>query len=757
MNPDNQLRRILTSIAPILALALFLTPVSAAELISNGSFETGKDFAGAAYTAVNPGTADLPGWSGTTPYSWYINGPVWGTPAQNGTAFMNLNNVTGLNTLSQSFTAAAGTEYTVSYWTRQRGNGYMFTKLSVDAGAVTGAGAFVTGISGSGTASINQLTVQGEPEWTQYGFTFTADTTTTATLTFGNEYVAGDHGDNDGVFLDNVSVMGGATVGTEVSTTTLARSPGTGTTSTFGDLLSFDVTVSGGFGTATGAVTLKDGGFGGTPLGSATLSGGEGTITITTLAVGTHDNIVAVYPGDSTYATSTSSPLSTQTVTPVINSSLILNGSFEIGTHDSGNAHDAYLPDGWTGPAGYEWYWDGSLNAPASQDGTRHMNLIAETGMNTLSQSFTVAAGTEYTVSYWTMKRGNGFIFTTLSVEAGTVAGADAFVTDISQPTAASLYQATNVDPAWTQYGFTFTPDTNTTATLTFGNEYVAGDHGDNDGVFLDNVSVTGAGGGATFPLTITPAVSPDTGYDLKWTSQAGMLYDVLSSPDLVIWTPVPGLEGLVATPPDNTENVTPVEPSRFYRVKEYPAPPETVFSENFEGASSLPLLGWDTDAYLADTATTTWALGTPSIVGPVPPGIPLPSASNCVGTNLAATYGISSDIWLRTPSIDLTGKTDAKVVFQQWVDIDPYLDGGIGDMGTVRVLDADDLPAVNVLAVVAPDIKGLSPAGWMEFSANIPDGLGNIVVEFRFESDNYAAEDASGWYLDDVKVTVVP
>ncbi|MCF7676406.1 MAG: PEP-CTERM sorting domain-containing protein [Akkermansiaceae bacterium] len=178
-------------------------------------------------------------------------------------------------------------------------------------------------------------------------------------------------------------------------------------------------------------------------------------------------------------------------VTPVSAASLIVNGSFEIGTHDSGSAHDAYLPDGWTGPAGYAWYWDGSLNAPASQDGTRHMNLNNDTGLNTLSQSFTVGAGTEYTVSYWTVQRGNGLMFTTLSVDAGAVTGADAFVTGITGSGTSSINQLTvQGEPAWTQYGFTFTPDTAATATITLGNVYDGGT-GDNDGVFLDNVSVT--------------------------------------------------------------------------------------------------------------------------------------------------------------------------------------------------------------------------------------------------------------------------
>jgi len=110
-------------------------------------------------------------------------------------------------------------------------------------------------------------------------------------------------------------------IGTGVTSTTLARHSGTGSSSTYGDALSFDVTVSGSS-APTGMVTLNDGGAGGTAIGSGALTTGACTITTTTLAVGTHANIVAVYAGDSNFATSTSGALNpAQTVnkaTPVV-------------------------------------------------------------------------------------------------------------------------------------------------------------------------------------------------------------------------------------------------------------------------------------------------------------------------------------------------------------------------------------------------------------------------------------------------------
>jgi hypothetical protein len=105
-------------------------------------------------------------------------------------------------------------------------------------------------------------------------------------------------------------------IGTGVTTTTLARHSDTGSSTTYGAVLSFDVTVSGSS-TPTGMVTLKDGGAAGTTIGSATLAGGACTITTTALTTGSHANIVAVYAGDSTFAASMSGALNpAQTVNP---------------------------------------------------------------------------------------------------------------------------------------------------------------------------------------------------------------------------------------------------------------------------------------------------------------------------------------------------------------------------------------------------------------------------------------------------------
>ncbi len=112
----------------------------------------------------------------------------------------------------------------------------------------------------------------------------------------------------------SVQLSGGAVnlvvVVATTTTTTLARHAGTGDSTTYGDSLTFDVTVVPAV--ATGTVRLKNGGESGTEIGTGTLSGGTCTITpaLNALAAGSHANLVAVYDGDSTYSGSTSGALS---------------------------------------------------------------------------------------------------------------------------------------------------------------------------------------------------------------------------------------------------------------------------------------------------------------------------------------------------------------------------------------------------------------------------------------------------------------
>src|SRR5204862_5129877 len=93
--------------------------------------------------------------------------------------------------------------------------------------------------------------------------------------------------------------------------------------SVFGQSVTFTATVMDNMGTPTGTVTFKDGA---TTLGSTNLDGSaQGTFTTSSLSVSNHI-ISAVYGGDTTYNTSTSTNF-TQTVSKA-NSSTALTSSF---------------------------------------------------------------------------------------------------------------------------------------------------------------------------------------------------------------------------------------------------------------------------------------------------------------------------------------------------------------------------------------------------------------------------------------------
>jgi len=76
-----------------------------------------------------------------------------------------------------------------------------------------------------------------------------------------------------------------------------------------------------GNGAPSGTVTFKDGGI---TLGTASLSAGKATFTISTLGAGTH-SITAIYAGDANFGTSTSGVL-TQTVNQA-NTSITISSS----------------------------------------------------------------------------------------------------------------------------------------------------------------------------------------------------------------------------------------------------------------------------------------------------------------------------------------------------------------------------------------------------------------------------------------------
>ena len=95
------LRRMLTRLAPALALGLSAPLVSAAELITNGSFETGTPAPSATSGQVSVAagnTANLPGWTASAGMGWYFKASAWGMTTPDGACLFNLYGTTGADT-----------------------------------------------------------------------------------------------------------------------------------------------------------------------------------------------------------------------------------------------------------------------------------------------------------------------------------------------------------------------------------------------------------------------------------------------------------------------------------------------------------------------------------------------------------------------------------------------------------------------------------------------------------------------------------
>ena len=244
----------------------------------------------------------------------------------------------------------------------------------------------------------------------------------------------------------------------------------------------------------------------------------------------------------------------------------------------------------------------------------------------------------------------------------------------------------------------------------------------------------------------------------ISWESDPGYLYNIrgASEPadagEPATWDLI--LENIEATPPENTSAI-PIDPGAdpfsLFVVERFPKPPVTILEENFDAGDP----GWTAGFAAADLSkNTVWEMGDPALGGAPLTGPPTAfSGANCYGTNLIANYGIESEIWLRSTPFFLPSAPYADLTFRQWVDIDPFETGSPLDHGQVRVLAAADLSEIGAIDM---NISGLDPVEWTEFSGEFPDSaLGQeVILEFRFLSDNDGIFDQSGWYIDNVAVS---
>ncbi len=226
----------------------------------------------------------------------------------------------------------------------------------------------------------------------------------------------------------------------------------------------------------------------------------------------------------------------------------------------------------------------------------------------------------------------------------------------------------------------------------------------------------------------------------LTWTSEAGSFYDVQKSS----LTEGASWELIRASIPSAGDDVTTAavdasEPTAFYRVG-----PGLIFREDFEGDANGWTSGTSDDPF-PNASPTRWESGAPSNTGPAQAH----GGSRLYGTSLTGNYENLTNIILRSPVIDLTTAKRATLKFFSWQEASPV------DGGQVNIYDETG----ETLLSSGEPITG-NTDGWTEVSLNLArlaDGanvLGmKIVLEFRFLSDDQAADNGPGWYIDDLRV----
>ena len=230
----------------------------------------------------------------------------------------------------------------------------------------------------------------------------------------------------------------------------------------------------------------------------------------------------------------------------------------------------------------------------------------------------------------------------------------------------------------------------------------------------------------------------------LRWDSKAGRLYNLRSETDPsngepATWPIFGGHEDMEATPPENTLTIPlPPDPTRFFVIEAFPAPPIVLYSTDFEGGA----VGWTT-LVNDENANTAWELGSPA--GSTGPVAGATESANAWSTNLG-DYGPDSDISLRSPAIDLSGIAEAELSFEAYRDAD-----GFGDAAVVRFLRASDLEQLGGEVPIDMEVFDVD---WKMIRLPVPpQAIGEtVLIEWNFISDN-TPDTYSGLSIDDVRV----
>lgn len=153
-----------------------------ANLILNGSFESGIDLSNPANTPNGTGIAivnngDIADWTlnPTSGFAWYMSNIGSYGVAEDGSRFLNL---TG-RSASQDFAVTAGDTYTVSYYEASRNNGNTTDTMTASISLASGAA------TGTTTQTVDNPTYNSTiAGWQQFSFSFIPSASTTATLQF---------------------------------------------------------------------------------------------------------------------------------------------------------------------------------------------------------------------------------------------------------------------------------------------------------------------------------------------------------------------------------------------------------------------------------------------------------------------------------------------------------------------------------------------------------------------------------------------
>ncbi|MBN2507940.1 MAG: immunoglobulin domain-containing protein [Verrucomicrobia bacterium] len=178
-----------------------------------------------------------------------------------------------------------------------------------------------------------------------------------------------------------------------------------------------------------------------------------------------------------------------------------------------------------------------------------------------------------------------------------------------------------------------------------------------------------------------------------------------------------------------------PAQAHAFYRVTLQAEPP--IFVEDFETGAP----GW-THGGPGDN----WEVGVP-VNGP---GAAV-SGTNVYATSLTGDINPYSECYLRSPAIDLSGRTRATLAFQEWRHVDVPVMGFDYHWTAVNVLDAGTLAVLQQVYYATG-----ATSGWEPRSLPLPTSvLGRSVVLEFFLNCDVQVTGFEGWYLDDV--TILP